>query len=75
MARINLAFGAVMAEGEHAVFEASDSIQTPLSVDDGLGALALGEGFGREIGEEFGGKALVSGEIFGGSTTTRAVKP
>jgi len=32
-----------------------------------LGALALGERFGRQqIGEEFGGEALVSGEIFSG---------
>jgi hypothetical protein len=37
-----------------------------LSVDDGLGALALGEGFGSQIDEEFIGKACVSGEVLGG---------
>src|SRR5579863_4182233 len=66
MARVDLTFGTVMAEREHAVFEPAHAVETPLSVDDGLGVLALGEGFGRESGEEFGGEALVGGEIFGG---------
>src|SRR5579863_847352 len=65
MAGVDLTFGAVMAEREHAVFEAADSVQAPLGVDDGLGALALGEGFWRELGEKFGREALVGGEIFG----------
>jgi hypothetical protein len=48
-----------------AVFEPAYPVHAPLSVDDGLRALALGEGFGREIGKEFRGEALVGGEVFG----------
>ena len=55
-----------MAEREHAIFEAANSIETPLGIDDSLGALALGECIGREFGEEFGREALVGGEIFSG---------
>jgi hypothetical protein len=34
-----------MAEREHAVFEAAHAVETPLSIDDGLGALTtLGMG-------------------------------
>ncbi len=47
---IDLGFGSVMAESEHAVFESTYAVETPLGVDDGFGhALALGEGFrGRD---------------------------
>jgi hypothetical protein len=47
-----------MAEGQHAVFEGAHAVETPLSVDDGLGALALGESFGSETDEEFVGEFL-----------------
>ena len=66
MAGIDLGFGAEVAESEHAVFNGAHAVETPLGVDDGLGALALGEGLGSEIDEEFVGEAVVSGEVLGG---------
>jgi hypothetical protein len=47
MAGVDLSFGAVMAEGEHAVFEAAHAIEAPLGIDYGLRELAFGEGFRR----------------------------
>jgi hypothetical protein len=54
-----------MAEREHAIFEAANSIETPLGIDDSLGALALGECIGREFGEKFRREPLVGGEVLG----------
>jgi hypothetical protein len=66
MARVDSAFRAIVAESQHAVLQGAHTVETPLSVDDSLSALALGEGFGGEIDEEFFGEALVGGEVFGG---------
>ena len=63
---VDLALLAEVAEGQHAVFEGAHAVEAPLSVDDGLGELAFSEGFGGEIDEEFGGEALIGGEVFGG---------
>jgi hypothetical protein len=63
---VDLTFLSVVTERQYAVFEGADAVQSPLRVDDGLGALAFGEGFGREIDEEFFGERFVSGEVFGG---------
>src|SRR5580698_5798887 len=63
---VGLAVRPEVAESEHAVFEGAHAVETPLSVDYGLRELALGEGFGSEIEDEFSGEALVSGEILGG---------
>jgi hypothetical protein len=66
MAVIELACRAVVAEGEHAFFEGTYAVETPLGIDDGLGALAFREGVGRETGEIFVGEFPVSVEVFGG---------
>src|SRR5580658_5334065 len=66
MAGVDVAFLAEVAESEHAFFKGADAIETPLGVDDGLGALAFGESFGGETGEEIGGENLVGEEVFGG---------
>ena len=66
MAGVDLALRAEVAERQHAVFDGANPVQSPLGVNDGLGVLALGEGFGGEIDEKFGGELLVSGEVFGG---------
>jgi hypothetical protein len=64
--RVYLALLAKVAEGEHAFFEGADAVEPPLRIDDGLGALALGEGLGSETGEVFFGEFSVSVEILGG---------
>ena len=66
MAWVDLGFRAEVTEGQHAVFEGAHTVEPPLGVDDGLGELAFSEGFGGEIDEEFGGEALIGGEVFGG---------
>ena len=50
MSGVDLGFRAEVAESEHAVFDGAHAVETPLGVDDGLGALAFGEGRGGEIG-------------------------
>src|ERR1019366_9591049 len=66
MAWVDFALLAEVAERQHAVFDGANPVQSPLGVNDGLGVRALGEGFGGEIDEKFGGELLVSGEILGG---------
>src|SRR5580704_14556107 len=66
MSVVGLAVRPEVAESQHAVFEGAHTVETPLSVDYGLGELAFGEGFGSEIEDEVSGKSLVSGEIFCG---------
>jgi hypothetical protein len=66
MAGVDVAFFAEVAQGVHAFFDGAHAVQTPLGVDDGLGALAFGESFGGQTGEEIGGENLVSEEVFCG---------
>jgi hypothetical protein len=51
-----------VAEGQHAFFDGANAVETPLGVDDGLSALALGESLGSRTGEEFVGERFVGGE-------------
>ena len=66
MAWIDSTFRAVVAESQHAVFESAHAVETPLGVDDGLGALAFGESFGGETGDELVREPSVSVEVLGG---------
>ena len=54
MAGVDVAFLAEVAQSVHAFFEGADAVETPLGVDDGLGALLFGEGFGSQTGEVIG---------------------
>ena len=75
MARVDLAFLAHVAQGEHAFLDGADSVQPPLGVHDGLGALFFGEGFGGQTGEEIGGENLVSEEVLGGQNYDAGGEP